>query len=154
MLVAGGIGIAPLCFLAEQLQKKQISITLLMGVRNQESLCLLDDIRKTQAEIKVATEDGSAGMRGLVTEFLADAIHESKPEIIYSCGPVPMLKHVVSLAQDLGVKTQVSLEERMACGVGACRGCVALIRRNGKSGYENVCTSGPVFWGSEVVFDD
>jgi len=152
LLVAGGIGVAPLCFLAKEIQKKQVPLTVLFGARDQESLCLLADIEKTGAKIKVATEDGSAGRRGLVTQLLEEAFHEAKPEIIYCCGPELMLKAVVTFSGNMGIETQVSLEERMACGIGACRGCVAIIKRNGISGYENVCSSGPVFRGSEVVF--
>jgi dihydroorotate dehydrogenase electron transfer subunit len=143
VLAAGGIGIAPLFFLA-----------ILFGARNNESLCLLDGITEMAAEVKIATEDGSEGFRGLVTDLLKDSINNSKPEVIYACGPEPMLKSVVTIGNDWGIETQVSLEERMACGIGACRGCVTLVRKRGESVYENVCSTGPVFRGREVFFDE
>lgn len=154
ILMAGGIGIAPLCFLAQEVLKKQMSVTILYGVRNKESLCLLEGIREMGAEIRIATEDGSEGLKGVVTHLLKDSIYESKPEVIYACGPEPMLKSVVMMAKDLCIETQVSLEARMACGVGACRGCVTQIQKRGELVYENVCSSGPVFLGSEVAFDE
>jgi dihydroorotate dehydrogenase electron transfer subunit len=154
VLIAGGIGIAPLFFLARAAFEKHLPVTFLFGARNSESLCLLDGITETAAEVKIATEDGSEGVRGLVTDLLKDSINNSKPEAIYACGPEPMLKSVVTIGNNLGVETQVSLEARMACGIGACRGCVTLVRKRGESVYENVCSAGPVFRGSEVFFDE
>jgi dihydroorotate dehydrogenase electron transfer subunit len=154
VLAAGGIGIAPLFFLARQAREKQLPVTILFGARNNETLCLLNGITEMAAEVKIATEDGSEGLRGLVTDLLKDSIKTSKPEAIYACGPEPMLKSVATIGNDWGIETQVSLEARMACGVGACRGCVTLVRKRGESVYENVCSAGPVFRGSEVVFDE
>ncbi|ATW27171.1 dihydroorotate dehydrogenase electron transfer subunit [Candidatus Formimonas warabiya] len=153
VLAAGGIGIAPLFFLAQEARKKQLPVTLLFGARNQAGLCLLDGIGAWCTEIMVATEDGSEGVQGKVTDLLHDFISKSKPEAVYACGPEPMLKTVVSLGNDRDIETQISLEARMACGVGACRGCVTLVRKRGELVYENVCSTGPVFRGREVVFD-
>ncbi len=99
--------------------------------------------------MRVATEDGSAGTKGFVTTLLA----AERPASIYGCGPLPMLKAVAAYGADHAVPVWVSLESRMACGVGACRGCVTKIRRDGGFVYENVCNAGPVFKGSEVIFD-
>ncbi|MGI6630341.1 MAG: dihydroorotate dehydrogenase electron transfer subunit [Bacillota bacterium] len=152
--VAGGIGIAPLCFLVQEIRQKNIPLVMFFGARSKDSLCLIEEIKNWGVDIRIATEDGSAGVRGFVTELFEKSLYASKPEAIYACGPESMLKTVVNLAKDLGVESQVSLEERMACGLGACRGCVTMIQRNGKLIYENVCSSGPVFLGREVVFDE
>jgi dihydroorotate dehydrogenase electron transfer subunit len=153
IIAAGGIGIAPLFFLAREALDKHLPVTILFGARSKESLCLLEGVTEMAAEVKIATEDGSEGLRGLVTDLLQDSLNNSRPEVIYACGPEPMLKSVAAMGIDRGIETQISLEARMACGLGACRGCVTLVRRRGESVYENVCSIGPVFRGSEVVFD-
>lgn len=149
-LVAGGIGIAPLVYLADVLQKEQIPFQFLFGARDESGLALLGDLEERGIPVRIATEDGSVGQHGFVTALLAG----EKPEMIYSCGPEPMLRAVAQWGKEQGVPTELSLEARMACGVGACRGCVTKVKKGETVAYENVCSTGPVFNGNEVIFDD
>lgn len=146
-LVGGGIGIPPLLQLAKELDcEKQI----VLGYR--DSLFLQKEFQK-QGSVYVATEDGSYGTEGNVL----DAIRENglEAEIIYACGPMPMLRAVKAYAKERGVECWVSLEERMACGIGACLGCVCQSReRDNHTNVNNkrICKEGPVFRAEEVEF--
>lgn len=149
-LVSGGIGIGPMAFLGRVLLEQGIDFDFLLGVRNRNGLALLRDVASLGITAQIATEDGSAGVKGYVTQLLAGLA----PTVVYACGPEPMLRAVARWGLQTGVPTKLSLEARMACGVGACRGCVTKIKRDGCIAYENVCNCGPVFDGSEVVFDE
>lgn len=145
-LMGGGIGIPPLLELAKELEaEKQI----VAGYRD-DKLFLKEDLQK-HGRLYIATEDGSAGIRGNVM----DAIRECglQADLIYACGPMPMLRAIKSYAQDAGIPAYISLEEHMACGVGACLGCV--VKTGGVHHHTNVhnariCTDGPVFEAGEV----
>ena len=145
-LIGGGIGIPPMLELARQLQaKKQI----IVGYRDQETF-LREDLSRNGA-VYIATEDGSVGSRGNVM----DAIRENglHADVIMACGPMPMLRAVKQYAQEKGIPAYISLEERMACGVGACLGCVCRTKEvDAHSHVHNarICTDGPVFEASEV----
>lgn len=145
-LVGGGIGIPPMLELAKRLDaQKQI----ILGYRNRE-LFLKEDLEK-YGRVYAATEDGSVGMKGNVM----DAIRENglKADIIYACGPMPMLRAVKAYALEHRIRAYISLEERMACGVGACLGCVAKTKEiDSHSHVHNarICTDGPVFEAGEV----
>jgi len=154
VLVAGGIGIAPLVFLGQAALKKGLPVTLLYGARDRHGIYGIDGIKSEGAVIKIATEDGSIGEKGLVTMLLEKHILSAKPAGIFACGPKPMLEAVAKIGKQNGIPVQVSLEERMACGVGACRGCAVLVKNEHGKGYRNVCSDGPVFGGEEVFFDD
>ena len=145
-LMGGGIGIPPMLQLAKELDaEKQIVV----GYRNRE-LFLCEDL-KQYGNIYVATEDGSAGSKGNVM----DAIRENKlqADMIMACGPMPMLRAIKKYAEENGIEAYISLEERMACGVGACLGCVCKTKEvNHHSHVHNarICTDGPVFEAREV----
>ncbi len=146
VLLGGGIGIPPLLQLAKSLPGRQ---TILAGYRDHR-LFLKEDLEKA-GDFYAATEDGSAGIRGNVL----DALKEYRPdaEILYACGPMPMLRAVKAYAQEREIPAYLSLEERMACGVGACLGCVCTtVKRDGHSHVNNarICTEGPVFEAGEV----
>ena len=147
ILVGGGIGIPPMLELAKQLSAEK---TVVLGYRDE--LFLKDEFEKT-AEVAVATEDGSFGTKGTVI----DAIRENaiNGDIIYACGPMPMLKALAEYAREHNMEAQISLEERMACGIGACLGCICKTKE--KDHHTNVnnsriCKDGPVFDAKEVVF--
>lgn len=147
IIVGGGIGIPPMLELAKQLPCEK---TVVLGYR--DALFLKEEFEK-YANVVVATEDGSFGTKGTVI----DAIKEAKVEgsILYACGPMPMLKALASYAQEKDMEAQISLEERMACGIGACLGCICKTKE--KDHHTNVnntriCKDGPVFDAKEVVF--
>ncbi len=146
-LMGGGIGIPPLLELAKGLDaKKQI----LLGYRDRE-LFLEEDLAK-YGDVYVATEDGSVGTKGNVMDIIS--AYSLRADVIMACGPMPMLRAVKAYAEKEGIKAYISLEERMACGVGACLGCVC--KTTGVDAHSHVhnariCTEGPVFEAGEVV---
>ena len=143
LLVAGGMGIAPLLFLARLLKQGGQEPVLLYGARTASSLVAREGFEKLAVPVKLATEDGSAGFKGTCTELLESELPGSGYTGIYACGPAPMLAAVKDISERLGISScQVSVEERMACGVGACLGCSV---GSSKGGYVTVCKDGPVF---------
>lgn len=149
ILIGGGIGVPPLVGLAKYLKGEVYAF--LGFARNP---ILIGELEGNGARVFVATEDGSVGFRGNVIELLDRENVEG--DMIYSCGPKPMLKAVSEWAKEKGIKAQVSMEERMACGIGVCVGCTCKIRRKNEEDWQNrkVCTDGPVFWGGEVIWDE
>jgi dihydroorotate dehydrogenase electron transfer subunit len=151
-LVGGGIGIAPLLFLAKKLLKenKPGTIKVLLGARTgKEIATLADDFESMGLAVHSATEDGSLGHHGLVT----DLFHQLDPNgqyMVYTCGPHPMLKAVVADCMKNSWGCQVSLETHMACGLAACLGCA--VQKADLSGYVHVCKDGPVFEAKEVAW--
>lgn len=146
-LIGGGIGIPPMLELAKELDCEK---KIILGFRDE--LFLMDEFR-AQGEVYVATEDGSAGVKGNVL----DAIHENKlkADIIYACGPTPMLRALKEYAAENEIECWISMEERMACGIGACLACVCKSKE--KDAHSNVnnkriCKEGPVFLAGEVEF--
>ena len=155
ILVGGGIGIAPLGLLAKELKGQEV--ICLLGSRNSATLAGSGGARLQELglEIKVATDDGSAGIKGLVTELLKHELAEGCSEVrVLACGPKGMLKEVSRLTISAGVECQISLEEHMGCGVGACLGCVCKgVPKFGRENYRRVCTDGPVFDALEVIWE-
>ncbi len=146
LLVGGGIGIPPLLELAKQLKCKK---TVVLGYRD-ENTFLADEFRQ-YADVLIATEDGSVGTKGFVTDCIEQ--NDIEANALYSCGPLPMLKSVAKLAEQAGIPAYVSLEERMACGIGACLGCV--VKTKDKDAHTNVnnariCKEGPVFNAKDI----
>ena len=146
-LIGGGIGIPPLLELAKELKSEK---QMVLGYR--DSMFLQEEFKK-QGSLYVATEDGSYGTDGNVL----DAIRENglNAEIIYACGPMPMLRAVKAYAKERGIECWLSLEERMACGIGACLGCVCKSKeRDSHTNVNNkrICKEGPVFRAEEVEF--
>ncbi len=153
-IAAGGIGYAPVIFLAQRAAARGLDARMFVGARDSGSIYCLDEMEKLGVPVEVATEDGSLGERGFVTAPLERAIQADRPDLICCCGPEPMLRAVARLGRTYGVPVQVSLEQRMACGVGACKGCVVPVRgQQDGVHYRNVCSDGPVFCGEEVFFD-
>ncbi|MDO8885415.1 dihydroorotate dehydrogenase electron transfer subunit [Candidatus Oleimmundimicrobium sp.] len=150
LLVSGGIGIAPLTFLAEKLYSTEIIFDMLIGFANYKKVIDFSLQEKIADRIHYSTDDGSLGLKGTTVELLLDYLKQSKkPDTIFACGPEPMLKQVALIAKQNKVPCFISLEERMACGIGACLSCVC----NTINGYKRVCADGPVFDASEIIWD-
>ena len=159
IFVAGGVGVAPLAYLlhSDLLASKagrEIRKDFYLGARSAGLLAGVERLRDF-CELGICTDDGSQGYHGPVTAMLHREIHRFNPEktIIYACGPTPMIRALRSLLREHPIPCQVSLEERMACGLGACLGCAVAIRGpGGNREYRRVCHDGPVFDLREVVF--
>jgi len=149
-LVAGGMGVAPLVFLAEKIKLDRPLV--LIGARSKEQILCAREFKELGCEVTTATDDGSLGFKGRVTELLSELLIKnqqiSKAGNIYACGPQPMLKAVAQIACKNNIASQLSLERHMACGFGACLGCVV----STKDGYKRVCKDGPVFSGKELTW--
>ncbi len=160
LLVAGGIGVAPLLFLAETMpaQTKLIPV-LLFGGATARDLPALDDFRNLGIEVRVRTEDGGAGRRGLVTDELADVLSGLDPARtqLLACGPMPMLRAAAGMCAPRGVPCQVSLETVMACGLGSCFGCAIELQPDcaeAEVDYVRVCHEGPVFDAARIRWNE
>jgi dihydroorotate dehydrogenase electron transfer subunit len=166
MMVAGGIGQTPFLALGREylgLQTfgdpprqvpKARKVTLCYGARRQEYLAGVADFERIGVEVRLSTDDGSAGHRGLATELIRPVVEQS-PWLcrIVACGPEPMLAATARVAKELNLPCQVSLESPMACGIGACFSCVTKIRdADGGWDYRRTCVEGPVFAAEDVVF--
>jgi dihydroorotate dehydrogenase electron transfer subunit len=140
LVVAGGSGVAPFILYGRQLQKQAVKTTFLFGARTADEIVLTDQFRAF-GEVLVTTEDGSLGEKGLVTQH--SIFHQdSLPfDFIVSCGPDPMMKAIARIAREKAIPCEVSLENTMACGFGACLCCIVPTQR----GNLCVCTEGPVF---------
>ena len=137
-LVAGGCGAAPLRFLASRLKEKGASVTTFIGARNRSELLYLAKFKEI-GEVMVATDDGSTGYKGFVTELLENELKNCKPDMIFTCGPEPMMRKVCEVAEKEGVRVQASIERMVKCARGACGACDIF-------GFR-VCKEGPVFDG-------
>ena len=152
-LIGGGIGVPPMLQFAKEMKSSGAAeFQTIMGYRNKETF-LLDEF-KEQGEAFAATEDGSVGTKGNVL----DAVREQNitGDIIYACGPMPMLKAIKAYAKEKGMEAQISLEERMACGIGACLACVCKSTEVDHHTYvhnKRICKDGPVFDAEEVDFE-
>jgi dihydroorotate dehydrogenase electron transfer subunit len=156
IIIAGGAGVAPLVFLAEQLSKDKT--TVLIGAANQHKILCQTEFKHLGCDVKTATEDGSLGFRGRVTalfeKVLKDMYGTSNKESggrainVYACGPESMLTELAKICIIKKLPLQVSLEEFMGCGIGACLGCAI----ETKQGYQRVCHDGPVFNAEEIVW--
>ena len=145
IIIGGGIGIPPMLELAKQLNAEK---TVVLGYRTST---FLKEEFEAVCDVKVATEDGSQGAKGTVIDAIKKYGVEGK--VIYACGPMPMLKALAAYAEEHGMEAQISLEERMACGIGACLACVCKSKE--KDAHSNVnnkriCKDGPVFLSTEV----
>ena len=152
VMVGGGIGIFPLLELSKQLSGKCENRTVILGFRNKELVVLEDEFKAACEALKLATDDGSYGVKGFTTDLLEEEILKNGADIIYTCGPLSMIKKVVGLAEKYGINCEVSLEERMGCGIGACLVCACKTRLGDEWEHSHVCFNGPVFNSKEVIF--
>jgi len=152
LLVGGGIGIAPLLFLARRILKKSepFSVRVHLGARTKDEIAFLaEEFESMGLSVEITTEDGSLGKQGLITDLMAD-LQRGKPMMIYGCGPYPMLRAVANICKIKKWGCQVSLETIMACGLAACLGCA--VQRADMKGYVHVCKDGPVFDMDDVAW--
>lgn len=150
-LCGGGVGVAPLHFAAKTFAG-ECELEAFAGYRSSSHVYCAGEMEKL-CRLEICTDDGSVGYKGYAPELLAARIAERKPDLILACGPVAMLRAVQRIAS--GIACQLSLEERMGCGVGACVVCNCKVRKPGGDDYEyrRVCVDGPVFPAEEVMFD-
>jgi dihydroorotate dehydrogenase electron transfer subunit len=144
LFLAGGIGVAPLVFLAQAIKNNLVFIA---GYRSANEIVPIEQVGLSLTDISIATDDGTAGHPGFVTELLESHLAgptEGHPKI-FTCGPLPMLKRVAALAIERDIPCQVSLEATMACGLGACQGCAVRASKDSNKTYYHVCRDGPVF---------
>jgi len=146
-LVGGGTGVASLFELARRAAGRA-RVRVLLGARSADDLMGRGDFERLGAGLDLATEDGSAGRRGLVTELLERSLHADA--VVYACGPTPMLRRAAALARAAGARAFVSLENTMACGFGVCLGCAVPCAAGG---YALVCRAGPVFAADDVAWE-
>jgi dihydroorotate dehydrogenase electron transfer subunit len=154
-LVGGGYGSAPLFTLAEQLRSRGCRVDFVIGASTEARLFGALEAKRMSTQVAITTEDGSVGDRGRVTDVLPAMLRRSGSDVVYACGPMPMLRAVHSLAVAFGAHSQCAVEEAMACGVGVCMTCVLpVVGEDGESRLVRSCTDGPVFDGDRIRWDD
>ncbi len=149
ILIAGGIGAAPLVFLAEKIKKMKLdnnlSVSALLGVKTKSEILCESDFKNSGCVVKIATEDGSRGLKGTVTDLLKNQLRAKSRQLrtcVYACGPKAMLRSLSEVLKHFpGVECEASFEQFMGCGIGICCGCAI----ESKTGYKKVCKDGPVF---------
>ena len=148
VMVAGGIGVAPMLILSDLLKKKKYELLLLYGGRDRRHVYPMKEFKENGVKVHVATDDGSVGVKGRVS-VLFDKINKyPQSTFIYTCGPHPMMKAVQAFGGQHGILGQAASEEIMACGLGACLGCSI----ETKHGFKTVCHDGPAFNLDEIIF--
>jgi dihydroorotate dehydrogenase electron transfer subunit len=156
ILVAGGMGVAPLLFLAQHI--KNGPVQLMMGFSSAGEIIALEQILDQAIDFVIATDDGSAGHAGPVTDLLEAQLNQGEFEkdaaSIFTCGPEPMMKKVAAMAFERDIACQASLEAVMACGLGACQGCAVKADSNEERTYYHVCSDGPVFPVKAIDWND
>lgn len=150
ILLGGGIGVAPLFPLAQELTQRGVMVTCALGARSSTDLMEYEELTNLGCDVLLATDDGTAGFAGSVGELLKRKLPTLNADIVFACGPNPMLAHTKITCQEMGIPLQISLEAHMACGLGVCLGCTC--QMGDGSGFHHVCTDGPVFWAEEVKF--
>lgn len=160
LLVGGGVGVAPLLYLGKVLKEQGVEPTFLLGARSAKDLLMLSEFEK-YGRVLLTTEDGSMGERGFVTNH--SVLNQVQFDLIQVCGPTPMMKAVARYAHEKGIECEVSLENLMACGLGACLCCVEKVKTEGKPQTSNlqpqtsnvcVCKEGPVFNIDRLLWQD
>jgi dihydroorotate dehydrogenase electron transfer subunit len=161
VIAGGGMGVAPLLALCEELIRQGKEVRVLIGALKKELVIGEESFKILGAKVDVVTDDGSYKHKGLVPDLLEGTIEGGwLADQIFACGPKPMLRKINEIALKENIDYQASLEERMACGIGACLGCVCRIKTKNKKEdkvkyeYKRICVDGPIFEGSEVVWDD
>jgi len=157
VFVAGGVGIVPFYHFARQLKASgsRAKILLLFGARNESMLYGIDDFVAAGVESRAATDDGSRGRKGLVTDLLVETLKGLDPKrtMIYTCGPDRMNDRVVRIARERGLPCEVSMERRMGCALGACGACVTKVVDGDDWRYSRICWEGPTYDSDKLVLE-
>jgi dihydroorotate dehydrogenase electron transfer subunit len=146
VVIGGGMGMAPIKYLTKVLSEKN-NLTFIGGGRNEGAIKITDRFDFENIEKIIVTDDGSFGKKGNTVDALKEILKKKKIDIIYTCGPHKMMEAIGKVAQENNIRCQISLEERMACGIKACVGCSILT----KKGMQRVCYDGPVFESTDIV---
>ena len=151
VLIGGGVGIPPLYLLAKQLKKTGKKVSVILGYNSEEEIYYADEFTALGCDVTVATADGSVGIKGFVTDAYRELRRDGKEfTFFYTCGPLPMLKAIYGdVYSKGGIDGELSFEERMGCGYGACMGCSVLLRNGG---YKRICKDGPVLKAEEIYW--
>lgn len=151
-VIGGGIGVFPLYELAKNAKNDGKDVNIYLGFRNKDLVTLEDEFKNVSTNFILTTDDGSYAQKGFAIDFLKQDIEDGKVDSIYACGPLPMLKAVQKLALEKDIPCQLSLEEKMACGLGVCLGCAVKTSESPKDApqYKHVCKNGPVFDAKDV----
>ena len=151
-VIGGGIGVFPLYELSKSAKKDDKNVNIYLGFRNKDFVLLENEFKNVSDKLVIATDDGSYGENGFAIQFLERDLKEQKPDCIYACGPLPMLRAIRGLAIKENIPCQISLEERMGCGLGVCLGCAVKTAKStaGNPEYWHVCKGGPVFQAKDV----
>ncbi len=154
LLIGGGYGSAPLFGLADLLKSRGCKVDMVLGASNGNKIYAPMEGKRSVNSLRIFTEDGSTGDTGRVTSQLVEIIHERNIEIIYSCGPMAMLKAITEIAIEQNIIHQASVEESMACGIGICMTCVLPVKdETGSISMKRSCIDGPVMDGAAVCWD-
>lgn len=146
VMIGGGVGVAPFLALSDELKKTKCEQILLYGGRTKDHVFNMKEYKANGCKVSITTDDGSVGVKGRVSKLYSKINTDPESTFIYTCGPKPMMASVKEFAEKYGMDGQVSCEEVMACGVGACKGCSTKT----SSGYKTVCREGPVFNMKEI----
>ena len=151
-IIGGGIGVFPLYELAKCAKNDNKNVSTYLGFRNKDLVVLEDEFKNVSNKLTVTTDDGSYSQKGFAINYLEKDIEDGKIDSIYACGPLPMLKSVQKLAIERDIPCQISLEEKMGCGLGVCLGCAVKTSKSSKEApeYIHVCKAGPVFNAKDV----
>jgi dihydroorotate dehydrogenase electron transfer subunit len=148
VIIGGGIGVFPLFKLA-----KNIDADIFLGFRSKDRIVMEKEFEAVSKTLTIGTDDGSCGYRGYIAGAAEEFIDKNGADIIFACGPTPMLRAVKTLAESRGIPCQVSMEQRMGCGIGACLVCTCETNKPGMDGQVRVCKDGPVFFSTEVTLN-
>jgi dihydroorotate dehydrogenase electron transfer subunit len=155
LLVGGGYGAAPLYFLAEELRSRNKVVHMVIGARSHDRVFKPIEGKRLADTLSITTEDGTMGEQGRVTDLLPKLVETTGSQVVYACGPNPMLRAIAEFSRDQGLPCQVAVEEMMACGLGVCWTCVVPVIGLDGRGWWNVrsCVEGPVFNGARIWWD-
>ena len=151
-IIGGGIGIFPLYELAKQAKAEGKEVYAYLGFRSKDFVMLEEEFKQVSTELTITTDDGSYQKEGFAIHYLEQELASKGIQAIYACGPLPMLKAIQKLTKEKSIDSQISLEERMGCGIGACLGCAVKTAKSPKEApeYWHVCKAGPVFKAEDV----